>query len=73
MTTVQQEIRECDVVELLDSIAGWPAGTVGAVVDEVDEWKQVEVADDRGQTLDLISVAAPRLKLISKHSKRHYK
>jgi hypothetical protein len=68
MATVQQEIRECDVVQLLDSIAGWPAGTVGAVVDEVDDWKQIEIADDRGQTLDLVSVSAPRLKLITKHS-----
>ena len=68
MATVQQEIRECDVVALLDSVAGWPAGTVGAVVDEVDDWKQIEIADDHGQTLDLVSVAAPRLKLITKHS-----
>jgi Domain of unknown function (DUF4926) len=68
MATMKQTIKEFDVVELLDDIAGWPAGTVGAVVDEVGEWKQVEVADDRGQTLDLISVSEPRLKLIAKHS-----
>jgi hypothetical protein len=68
MATVKQKVKEFDVVELLDSVDGWPAGTQGAVVDEVDKWRQIEIADTRGQMLDLISVSESRLKLISKHS-----
>ena len=68
MATVKHAIGEIDVIELLDAVGGWPAGTRGTVVDERGEWKQIEVSNDRGQTLDLISVAEPRLKLIAKHS-----
>jgi predicted nucleic acid-binding protein len=66
--TVKQAIREHDVVELLDTVGRWPAGTRGTVVDERGEWKQVEISDDQGQVLDLISVVEPRLKLVVKHS-----
>jgi hypothetical protein len=38
------------------------------VVDERGEWKQLEIADGQGVMLDLISVAEPRLKLITKYS-----
>ena len=68
MTTVKHAIGEIDYVELLDPVGRWPAGTRGTVVDERGEWKQVEVADERGQMVDLISVAAPRLKPVAKHS-----
>ncbi|HEV7483729.1 MAG TPA: hypothetical protein VGO13_11595 [Solirubrobacterales bacterium] len=67
MATVKQKIREFDFVELLDPIDGWPAGTRGAVVDEIGESRQIEIADDRGQMLDLISASESRLKLLSKH------
>ncbi len=68
MATVKHAISEIDYVELLDAVGRWPAGTRGTVVDERGEWKQIEISDDQGQMLDLISVAEPRLKLISKHS-----
>jgi hypothetical protein len=68
MATVGQKIREFDSVELLDPVDGWPAGTQGAVVDEIGESRQIEIADDRGQMLDLVSVSESRLKLLSKHS-----
>jgi hypothetical protein len=68
MATVKQAIRECDSVELLDPVDGWPAGTQGAVVDEVGEWKQVEIVGDLGQMLDLIPVYEKRLKLVAKYS-----
>jgi hypothetical protein len=68
MATVKHAIGEIDYVELLDAVGRWPAGTRGTVVDERGEWKQIEISDDQGQTLDLISVAEPRLKLISRHS-----
>ena len=68
MAAVGQKIREFDSVELLDPVGGWPAGTQGAVVDEIGESRQIEIADDRGQMLDLVSVSESRLKLLSKHS-----
>ena len=67
MATVKHAIGEIDYVELLDAVGRWPAGTRGTVVDERGEWKQIEISDDRGQMLDLISVAEPRLKLIARH------
>ena len=69
MATVKQAIGEIDVVELLDQVGKWPAGTRGTVVDESGEWKQLEIADAQGVMLDLISVAEPRLKLIAKYSR----
>jgi hypothetical protein len=68
MATVKHAISEIDVVELLDTVGKWPAGTRGTVVDERDDCKQIEISDERGVTLDLISVAEPRLKLVAKHS-----
>jgi hypothetical protein len=68
MPTLKQAIKELDFVELLDTVDGWDAGTRGAVVAEVDEWKQVEVADEQGQMLALLSVHEPRLRLITKYS-----
>jgi hypothetical protein len=67
MAIATEEIREFDSVELLDPVEGWPAGTHGAVVDEIGDSRQVEIADDRGQMLDLVSVSESRLKLLAKH------
>jgi hypothetical protein len=69
MATVKHAIGEIDVVELLDQIGKWPVGTQGTVVDERGEWKQLEIADEQGVMLDLISAAEPRLKLIAKYSR----
>jgi len=68
MATLKQKIKELDYVELLDPVDGWAAGTRGAVVAEADQWKQVEIADEQGQMLALLSVHEPRLKLITKYS-----
>lgn len=76
MATVKQTIRENDAVELLEAVeavdaaGSWPAGTIGTVVSERGEWKLVEIAEDRppGRTLDLISVAEARLKLVAKYT-----
>jgi hypothetical protein len=68
--TVKQMIRENDAVELLDAVdkvdldGTWPAGTVGTVVSERGESKLVEIADERGVTLDYVSVLEARLKLV---------
>jgi hypothetical protein len=68
MATVEQAIKENDVVELLDPAGRWPAGRVGAVVSDYGDVKLVEIADSRGEMLDLIQVSEPRLKLVAKHS-----
>ena len=72
MTTIKQTIHEHDVVALVDSVektqdpGKWSAGTVGAVVSDYGNVKLVEIANDRGETLDLIQVREPRLRLIAK-------
>jgi hypothetical protein len=68
MATVKQAIRENDVVEFVHSAGEWPAGTSGTVVDERGEHKLVEISDEKGQMLDLVSVPELRLKLISRQS-----
>lgn len=68
MATTQQAIKEIDVVELLDGVGEWPVGTVGTVVHDLGQWKQIEISDDRGVMLDLVSVAEPQLRLVAKHS-----
>jgi hypothetical protein len=68
MPTVSHMIRENDVVEILDASGSWPPGRIGAVVSDYGDVKLVEIADEQGVMLDLIQVAEPRLKLISKHS-----
>jgi Domain of unknown function (DUF4926) len=79
MTTVKQAIHEHDVVALIDPVkktqdsGKWAAGTVGAVVSDYGDVKLVEIANDRGEMLDLIQVREPRLKLIDKsaHAQSH--
>ncbi len=68
MIAVKRAIGEIDVVELLGSVDKWPAGTEGTVVSDHGDIKLVEISDDRGVMLDLISVPEPRLKLVIKYS-----
>jgi hypothetical protein len=74
MTTVKQAIGEVDVVsfvEAIDKVEGvgkWPAGTVGAVVIDYGDMKMVEIANERGETLDLPMVPVEKLELVAKHS-----
>lgn len=63
-----KSIKENDVVELREAFNGWPAGTIGAVVSERGEAKLIEIADEQGQMLDMVSISEPQLKLIAKHS-----
>jgi hypothetical protein len=67
MATVKHAINENDFVGLLDAVGEWPVGTTGTVVSERGEWKLIEISDDQGVMLDLLSVPEPGLKLISKH------
>jgi hypothetical protein len=68
MATVEQTIGEIDVVELLESVNGWPAGTSGTVVHDFGDMKMIEIANERGETLDLPTVPVAKLKLLIKYS-----
>lgn len=74
MPLVKQAIHENDYVELtqpVDKLEGtgqWPAGTRGTVVAEHDQHKMIEISNDCGVALDVISQTEDQLKLVSKHS-----
>ncbi|HVO55010.1 MAG TPA: hypothetical protein VMT37_11425 [Solirubrobacterales bacterium] len=68
MAIADSRIIEHDFVELLSNVGRWPAGTQGTVVAENGEAKLIEIADERGQMLDLIKALAPDLKLIDRSS-----
>jgi hypothetical protein len=75
MAMVKHAIHEHDVVAFCqpvdkgESTEQWPAGTIGAVVGEYGEHKLIEIADEQGVTLDLVSQPESQLELVSKHSK----
>ena len=66
MSTTHMIIDEHDVVSLRNSVEGWPAGTVGAVVAifRSDMW--VEVVNEAGDTFDLVFVPPEQLELVRK-------
>lgn len=66
MATVKQLIGELDVVSLLRAHGRWPKGCEGTVVDDNGNFKLIEIANDLGQTLDLIEVPVDQLELIYK-------
>jgi len=67
MATVKQAIGEVDVVSFVEAVAGWPAGTRGAVVHDFGDVKMVEIANDQGEMLDLPVVPVEKLKLVARH------
>jgi hypothetical protein len=67
MPIVKQSIGEIDVVELLETVDGWPAGTSGTVVHDFGVVKTIEISNDRGETLALPSVPTEDLKLLVKY------
>jgi len=67
MAIMQLAIKENDVVELARPFGKWPAGRLGAVVSDYGDVKLVEIADGRGQMLDLIQVPVSELELIVKY------
>lgn len=66
MATVEQLAGEHDVVALLHSHGRWPEGHEGTVVSDHGDSKLVEIADDKGQMLDLIEVPIDQLQLVFK-------
>jgi hypothetical protein len=73
MPAVKHAIGEVDVVaferpiEKVDGVGKWPTGTIGAVVSDYGDIKEVEIVNDRGETLDLVMAPVERLKLVEKH------
>jgi hypothetical protein len=83
-TTVKQTIGEIDVVAFTKAvdkdetltrtpdedrgIGQWPVGTKGTVVSDYGDHKEVEIINDAGETLDLVTVPIEYLKLVEKHS-----
>jgi hypothetical protein len=57
------DLHRHDVVELERDFGRWPAGTVGAVVDEFPGGVVVEVVGPAGETLDLLDLPAEHLRL----------
>jgi hypothetical protein len=73
-TIEQQAIGEVDVVAFerpikkVDGAGNWPTGTIGAVVSDYGDHKEVEISNDSGEALDFVIVPVEQLKLIKKHS-----
>jgi hypothetical protein len=44
------------IVELRVESGRWPAGTLGAVVEVLDQGALVEISDERGHTLDVLAL-----------------
>jgi hypothetical protein len=57
-------------VALRESTEGWPAGTVGVVIEPFDDAALVEISGEYGVTLAKISVPYPKLAdaAISRHA-----
>jgi len=62
----EQLIGEHDVVALLRAHGRWPKGHVGTVVNDYGDVKLIEIADDKGQMLDLFQVPVDQLQLVVK-------
>jgi hypothetical protein len=67
VSTTQITIAEHDSVALRQPSEGWPAGTEGAVVLTLGDHLMVEVANREGECLDLLTVPAEQLRLVSRH------
>jgi hypothetical protein len=52
------DLHPHDVVELERDFGRWPAGTIGAVVDEFPGGVVVEVVGPAGETLDMLDLPA---------------
>jgi hypothetical protein len=54
----EHDLQRLEVVELMAESGRWPIGTRGTVVELADSAALVEIADDRGHTLDLVEIPA---------------
>ncbi len=60
---MKRKVELLDVVELRDARGGLPAGTVGAVVELFATEALVEITDDSGATIELLSVPYEELRV----------
>ena len=73
-TAIKHTVGEHDYVALTEaidkneSISTWPAGTRGTVISDYGDHKMIDIANDRGETLDMPVVPVEKLRLVSKHS-----
>jgi hypothetical protein len=74
MAITGQVIGEVDVVAFerpikkVDGLGNWPTGTMGTVVSDYGDHKEIEIVNELGETLDLVIVPVEQLKLVEKHS-----
>lgn len=59
--------RENDVVELRRPVGRWSAGTTAVVHAEKGKWRLIEISDESGVMLDVLSVPESQLKLVAKY------
>jgi hypothetical protein len=64
--TAEAKIDELDVVALRYREGAWPAGTEGAVVIDHGAHKMVEISDEEGRCVNLVSLPQERLRLTRK-------
>lgn len=60
---IAHAISEHDVVSFREEVHGWPAGTVGTVVNSQGETVLVEIAGEAGKALDFVQVPVAKLAL----------
>ena len=51
-----EAFRLLDTVALRVTSGRWPAGTIGTVVEALDRGAVIEITDERGHTLELLSL-----------------
>lgn len=68
MAVTEQTSRENDVVELRAPVGRWPAGTTAVVHAEKEGWRLIEISDESGVMLDLLSAPESKLKLVVKYT-----
>jgi hypothetical protein len=75
MATTEQIIGEVDVVaferpikKVDGGLGNWPTGTMGTVVSDYGDHKEIEIVNELGETLDLVIVPVEQLKLVKKYS-----
>jgi hypothetical protein len=70
-TSMFPEPRVLDVVELQATSGRWPAGTEGTVLETKDSRALVEIADDRGHTLDIVEIPTALLRPLAVPHQEH--
>ena len=60
---VDRDVELLDWVRLSAPFAGWPDGTIAAVVDLTESEALVEVTDDQGRSIDLFDAPVELLRV----------